>query len=73
VLCDFNRYANAEDPVEWELFRTTMLEAQGWTFHRVLSPGLFANPRELLDGLAAAAEALTDPRTTEPNRRKSIT
>jgi hypothetical protein len=29
VLCDFNRYAHAEDPVEWELFRTTMLESAG--------------------------------------------
>ena len=69
VLCDFNRYAHAEDPVEWELFRTSMLEAQGWRFHRVLSPGLFANPRKLLADLAAAAQAQAQPSPTEPNRR----
>jgi hypothetical protein len=69
VLCDFNRYVHAQDPVEWELFRTTMLEAQGWTFHRVLSPGLFANPRKLLADLAAAAKAPSQPRQKEPARR----
>jgi hypothetical protein len=59
VLCDFNRYAPAEDPVEWELFRTIMLESQGWTLHRVLSAALFTNPQRLLAGIRTASEALS--------------
>jgi hypothetical protein len=31
VLCDFNRYAHAEDAVEWELFRTTVVAATSAT------------------------------------------
>jgi hypothetical protein len=46
-----------------------MLEAQGWRFHRVLSPGLFANPQKLLAEVAAAAQAQAQLSPTEPNRR----
>jgi hypothetical protein len=34
VLCDMNRFTRAADPVQWEVFRTAVLEAQGWKFHR---------------------------------------
>lgn len=41
VLCDLHRFSDAPDLVDWELFRTSLLEAKGWQFHRVFSPGLF--------------------------------
>jgi hypothetical protein len=41
VLCDLNRFEQAADPVEWEIFRTAVLEAQGWTFSRVWTPHFF--------------------------------
>ena len=41
VLCDLHRFSDAPDLVDWELFRTSLLEAKGWQFHRMFSPGLF--------------------------------
>jgi hypothetical protein len=41
VLCDLTRFAQAEDPVEWEIFRTAVLESQGWRLHRVWTPHFF--------------------------------
>ena len=41
VLCDLSRYARAEDPVEWEMFRTMILESQGWRLHRLWTPHFF--------------------------------
>ena len=38
VLCDGTRYDKVDDPVEWDLFRTDVLEAQGWNLLRVWSP-----------------------------------
>ena len=37
-LRDITRFDKAEDPVEWELFRTAILEGQGWKLHRVWTP-----------------------------------
>ncbi|HEY2586327.1 MAG TPA: AAA domain-containing protein [Tepidisphaeraceae bacterium] len=44
VLCDGSRFAQAEDPVEWDVFRTGVLEDQGWTLHRVWTPHFFRDP-----------------------------
>jgi hypothetical protein len=41
VMCDLTRFAQAEDPVEWELFRTGVLESQGWRLHRLWTPHFF--------------------------------
>lgn len=41
VLCDLHRFTDAPDLVDWELFRTNLLEAKGWKFQRVFSPSLF--------------------------------
>jgi hypothetical protein len=41
VMCDLTRFARAEDPVEWELFRTGVLESQGWRLHRLWTPHFF--------------------------------
>jgi hypothetical protein len=42
-LCDISRFRQAADPVEWEVFRTSALERQGWNLCRVWSPSIFAN------------------------------
>jgi hypothetical protein len=64
VLCDGVRFAQAEDPTEWEIFRTAVLEALGWKLHRVWTPHFFRDPKGrtraiLRDAaeLAAAEEA----------------
>ncbi|MBL8793002.1 MAG: DNA helicase, partial [Planctomycetia bacterium] len=38
ILCDGPRYGKADDPVEWDVFRTAILEAQGWKLHRLWTP-----------------------------------
>src|SRR5207247_783299 len=30
VLCDAARFTGSEDPMEWDVFRTAVLEKQGW-------------------------------------------
>jgi hypothetical protein len=54
VLCDTTRFAQAEDPVEWDVFRATMLEAQGWTLHRVWTPHFY---RDAEGGVEAIVRA----------------
>ncbi len=41
VQCDFARFALAHDQVEWDIFRSEILEATGWTIQRLWSPALF--------------------------------
>jgi hypothetical protein len=41
VLCDSNRYLQAPDPVEWDLFRMMVHESQGWQLRRVWTPQFF--------------------------------
>src|SRR5690349_9255866 len=35
VLCDWSRSEQAEDPVEWDAFRTAVHESQVWVLHRL--------------------------------------
>ncbi len=44
VLCDAARYPAAEDPMEWDIFRSAVLEAQGWQLHRLWSPHVYRDP-----------------------------
>lgn len=41
VLSDFSRFHKTPDPIEWDLFRTRMLRAQGWSLEQVWAPVLF--------------------------------
>jgi hypothetical protein len=45
VLCDAARFAGSEDPMEWDVFRTGVLEKQGWQLHRVWTPHFFRDPK----------------------------
>jgi hypothetical protein len=56
LLCDMSRFPQADDPVEWDLFRTAMLEAQGWRLHRICSPALFLDPHRVETELCEKAE-----------------
>ncbi|MDB5297953.1 MAG: helicase, partial [Phycisphaerales bacterium] len=44
VLCDAARFAPADDLMAWDVFRTGVLEAQGWRLHRVWTPHFFRDP-----------------------------
>ncbi len=55
VLTDFTRYPGAPDPIEWEVFRTSILEWQGWTLVRVWTPLYFRDAERQLGRVAAAA------------------
>jgi hypothetical protein len=52
VLCDGCRYSATDDPVEWDIFRTGILESQGWTLQRVWTPHYFRDPEGNLLGIA---------------------
>lgn len=61
ILCDGSRYALADDPVEWDIFRTGILESQGWTLRRVWSPVFFRDVRGTTDTILSQASALAAP------------
>jgi hypothetical protein len=61
VLCDGARFTQAQDSVEWDLFRTTVLESQGWVLHRLWTPQFFRDPRGCIQSiLREAAERVHD-------------
>lgn len=62
VLCDGARYEKADDPIEWDVFRTTILESQGWKLVRLWTPQIFRDADKAIDQVrkAAAAETKTD-------------
>ncbi|HSZ54773.1 MAG TPA: AAA domain-containing protein [Tepidisphaeraceae bacterium] len=51
VICDLTRFAQAEDPVEWEAFRTAVHESQGWKLHRLWTPHFFRDPQGCTDSI----------------------
>jgi very-short-patch-repair endonuclease len=57
VLCDGTRFGPAQDPVEWDVFRTAIHESQGWRLHRVWSPSLF---RDIDGGVRAILREASD-------------
>ena len=56
VLCDTTRYAT-DDPVEWEVFRTHMLQMQGWKIHRIWTPHFFRDPNGCMLSIIRDIEA----------------
>jgi hypothetical protein len=53
VLCDIGDFG--EDTVEWDVFRVSVLEKQGWTLRRMSTPCFFRNPSFDEDGTVSAA------------------
>ncbi len=58
ILCDGSRYDKAEDPVEWDLFRTAILQQQGWEFVRLWAPHFFRDPVTAIVSVQKAADAV---------------
>ena len=44
ILCDAARFTQAQDPIEWDIFRTAIHENQGWKLHRLWTPHFFRDP-----------------------------
>jgi very-short-patch-repair endonuclease len=55
IMCDAARFAAADDPMQWDIFRTGILESQGWQLHRVWTPHFFRDPKGSMDAIASAA------------------
>jgi len=60
ILCDSSRYAKAQDPVEWDVFRTAILEAAGWKTHRLWTPLFFRDPKGCVDRIQKEAMELVN-------------
>jgi hypothetical protein len=54
-MCDLTRFALAEDPMEWEVFRTWVLEGQGWQLHRLWTPHFFRDRSGCIDAIVKEA------------------
>ncbi|MBI3467014.1 MAG: hypothetical protein HY000_28705, partial [Planctomycetes bacterium] len=54
-LCDGTRFQQAEDPIEWEVFRTGILESQGWQLHRLWTPHFFRDPHGCIPAILSKA------------------
>ena len=61
VMCDAARFAAADDPIQWDIFRTGILESQGWNLHRVWTPHFFRDPRGAVRDLLAKAAPREKP------------
>ncbi len=68
VLCDFARFADCPDPIEWEVYRTNILRWTGWDLHRVWTPTYFRDPQRVLNGVERQAQAHIEAQAgeTEP-------
>lgn len=49
ILCDGPRFAKAPDLVEWDVFRTAILERQGWKLNRLWTPHFFRDPDSAIE------------------------
>jgi hypothetical protein len=73
LLCDGCRYQAADDVLEWDIFRTGILENQGWNLRRIWTPHFFRDPLGDVNGIGkAAAEfvAAEKPVDAIPTRRE---
>ena len=59
VLCDLTRFDAAADPVEWEIFRSGILQSQGWKLHRLWTPHYFRDPEGSLERITEEAQKHT--------------
>ncbi|HSV15554.1 MAG TPA: AAA domain-containing protein [Tepidisphaeraceae bacterium] len=57
VLCDSCRYTAADDPVEWDIFRTGILADQGWSLRRIWTPHFFRDPSGHINSILKDAAA----------------
>jgi hypothetical protein len=68
VLCDGTRFDKADDPVEWDLFRTSVLEAQGWNLLRVWSPHLVRDRTSIVAAITTEAARELEKEKSSPHK-----
>ncbi|RYD20922.1 MAG: DUF4011 domain-containing protein [Verrucomicrobiaceae bacterium] len=61
VLTDFSRFHKTPDPIEWDLFRTTVLRDQGWELERLWSPVIFRRHGEMLERIRDSHARMVEP------------
>ncbi|MCI0630944.1 MAG: AAA domain-containing protein [Phycisphaerales bacterium] len=69
VLCDFAQYARAQDPVEWDMFRTSIHESQGWRLHRLWSPQYFRDAQQAVNGIAREVKSFLASEAKQSKQR----
>jgi hypothetical protein len=62
ILCDGARFTQAQDPVEWDIFRTAIHESQGWKLHRIWTPQFFRDPEGSVEAVLKNARSLVKDR-----------
>ena len=62
ILCDAARFTQAQDPVEWDIFRTAIHESQGWKLHRIWTPQFFRDPEGSVEAVLKNAKSLVKDR-----------
>ncbi|MCP3098292.1 DUF4011 domain-containing protein [Myxococcus sp. K15C18031901] len=70
LLCDGTRYTKAADRVEWDLFRTAVLEGQGWKLVRLWTPHFFRDPE---GATTRVLQASGDLLMREPSTQQAAT
>jgi hypothetical protein len=60
LLVDGTRYQFADDPVAWDVFRTAILEGQGWQLYRCWTPEFFRDPEGSLRRFVAEADRIAN-------------
>lgn len=58
LLCDLNRYAGADDTIDWEIFRTNILESSGWQLQRIWSPQYYRDPASVTERVAESVNRI---------------
>jgi len=66
LICDGTRYPNTPDPIAWDVFRTAMLEGQGWSLKRFWSPQFFRDPQGQLERIEQAVAAAEEAEQSNP-------
>jgi very-short-patch-repair endonuclease len=56
LLCDGCRFSKASDLVEWDIFRTAILEGQGWKLQRLWTPHFVRDVAGSLEAIGAATQ-----------------
>lgn len=65
VLFDGTRYPRAQDRVEWDGFKTVVLESQKWELHRIWTPQFLRDPAAAVRQLLAASARFVAREETE--------
>ena len=60
LLCDLARYDTGADAVGWDLFKSSLLEQQGWKLLRVWTPSFYRNPDQALETILGEMKRLLE-------------